>query len=93
VAALCAFGALFAICSSLHSWLVVAMHDDDRAPERVGFYYAANAVGRLFGTLLSGALFSAAAVSEAGLAACLYTSSAAVLAAAACTIGLAKRLT
>lgn len=93
VAALCAFGALFAICSSLHSWLVVAMHDDDRAPERVGFYYAANAVGRLFGTLLSGALFSAAAVSEAGLAACLYASSAAVLTAAACTISLAKRLT
>lgn len=88
LAALCVYGALFATASSLHSWLVVAMHDDDRNTERVGFYYAANAVGRLSGTLLSGAAFTAAASPHAGLAWCLFGSCALVLAAAAATVAL-----
>ena len=92
LSALCAFGALFAVTSSLHSWLVVATHDDARAPERLGFYYAANSVGRLGGTLLSGALFGAASLAEAGLAACLYASCAAAGVAAACTAVFSRRL-
>lgn len=87
-AVLCAYGALFAVTSSLHSWLVVAMHDDARATERVGFYYAANALGRLAGTAASGWLFGAAADRGDGLTACLWASCAAVCAAAVFTLPL-----
>ncbi|MGC6486598.1 MAG: organoarsenical effux MFS transporter ArsJ [Planctomycetota bacterium] len=86
---LCVYGALFAVASSLHSWLVVAIHDDARAAERVGFYYAANALGRLAGTAASGWLFGAAADRGAGLTACLWASCAAVCAATAFTLPLA----
>ena len=49
------FGLLFAINSSTHSFLVLAYSkDEDRVTMNVGFYYAANALGRLLGTLLSG---------------------------------------
>lgn len=53
-----AFGLVFAINSSLHSFLILAysQSDDDIALD-VGFYYAANAIGRLAGTLLSGLLY------------------------------------
>jgi MFS family permease len=68
---LCVYGVLFAITSSLHSWLVVSLHDDDRTAERVGFYYAANAVGRLVGTLLSGFLYAVSATPAEGLVRCL----------------------
>jgi MFS family permease len=93
--ALCVFGGLFAVTSSLHSWLVVALHDDHRGPERVGFYYAANAVGRLLGTALSGALFGAVAAHgdvDAGLAACLYAACVAACLAVACTSRLTRTL-
>ena len=58
VAGLLAFGVMFALTSSVHSYLVLAYStgDDDTALD-VGFYYSANAAGRLVGTLLSGALF------------------------------------
>lgn len=79
---LCVYGALFAVTSSLHSWLVVALDPDERTPERVGFYYAANALGRLLGTMASGWLFYCAASPANGLAACMLASSGAVLAAA-----------
>lgn len=81
---LCVYGVLFAITSSLHSWLVVSLHDDDRTAERVGFYYSANALGRLFGTLLSGYLYAASATPAEGLSHCLYASAIAV---ALATIG------
>ena len=44
--------------SSLHSYLILAYSksDDDVALD-VGFYYSANATGRLIGTLLSGVLY------------------------------------
>jgi MFS family permease len=58
VVGLAGYGALFALCSSVHSWLVLAIADGDSTVERVGFYYAANSVGRVGGLLLSGALFA-----------------------------------
>ena len=51
------FGFVFAINSSLHSFLIVAYAGSKKAAEDIGFYYAANAAGRLFGTFLSGLLF------------------------------------
>ena len=57
VVGLLAFGALFAINSSLHSWLILAFSQDERVTMDVGFYYMANAGGRLIGTLLSGLSF------------------------------------
>ncbi len=48
------FGAVFAVNSSLHSYLILAFTKDERAAMDVGFYYMANATGRLIGTLLSG---------------------------------------
>ena len=57
------FGFVFALNSSVHSYLVLAYSDADRAAMNVGFYYMANAGGRLLGTLLSGLLYQAAGVS------------------------------
>jgi hypothetical protein len=54
VAGLLAFGAIFAINSSLHSYLILAFTKSERVTMDVGFYYMANAGGRLIGTLLSG---------------------------------------
>lgn len=63
------FGVLFAINSSLHSYLIVSMADADGVSLDVGFYYMANAMGRLIGTVLSGWVFQLY-----GLAACLAIS-------------------
>ncbi len=57
VGGLVVFGVVFAMNSSLHSYLVLAYADDDEVALDVGFYYSANAAGRLVGTLLSGALY------------------------------------
>ena len=57
VAGLVVFGVVFAMNSSLHSFLVLAYADDDDVALDVGFYYSANAAGRLVGTLLSGVLY------------------------------------
>jgi predicted MFS family arabinose efflux permease len=65
------FGFAFAVISSLHSYLILAYAGSAKAAEDVGFYYAANAGGRLIGILLSGALTQAA-----GLAGCLWGSTA-----------------
>ncbi|WP_249218868.1 organoarsenical effux MFS transporter ArsJ [Falsirhodobacter algicola] len=54
VLGLLAFGALFAVNSSLHSYLILAFSRSERVTMDVGFYYMANAGGRLIGTLLSG---------------------------------------
>jgi predicted MFS family arabinose efflux permease len=56
-AGLALFGLAFAVNSSLHSYLILAYAGSERAAEDVGFYYAANAGGRLMGTLLSGLLY------------------------------------
>jgi predicted MFS family arabinose efflux permease len=64
------FGAVFAINSSLHSYLIVNYAKADGVSLDVGFYYMANAMGRLIGTLLSGWIYQ-----SEGLAACLWVSS------------------
>ena len=51
------FGVVFALNSSLHSYLILAYAGDDDVSMDVGFYYSANASGRLVGTLLSGLLY------------------------------------
>ena len=68
---LCVFGMLFAVNSSVHSYLVLAYAGSEKAAEDVGFYYAANAAGRCAGTLLSGLLYGLG-----GLAACLVAAGA-----------------
>ncbi|GGC10917.1 MFS transporter [Marinobacterium zhoushanense] len=73
------FGVLFAINSSLHSYLIVSLARADGVSLDVGFYYMANALGRLLGTLLSGWVFQAAGVGASGLAACLWISTALLL--------------
>jgi predicted MFS family arabinose efflux permease len=57
VGGLSLFGFAFAINSSVHSYLVLAYAGSEKAAEDVGFYYAANALGRFMGTLLSGLLY------------------------------------
>jgi len=57
VGGLVVFGVVFAINSSLHSYLILAYSDDDEVAMDVGFYYSANAAGRLVGTLLSGVMY------------------------------------
>jgi hypothetical protein len=71
VAGLALFGIPFAVNSSLHSYLILAYAGSEKAAEDVGFYYAANAMGRLAGILLSGALYQAG-----GMVACLAGSAA-----------------
>jgi len=66
VLGLAVFGLPFAVNSSLHSYLILAYAGSEKAAEDVGFYYAANAAGRLIGILLSGALYQIG-----GIVACL----------------------
>ena len=54
VVGLLAFGAVFAVNSSLHSYLILAFTRAERVTMDVGVYYMANAAGRLAGTVLSG---------------------------------------
>jgi hypothetical protein len=69
VVGLAAFGVVFAMNSSIHSYMVLAYTDAESVSLNVGFYYMANAAGRLVGTVLSGALFLIG-----GLQACLWCS-------------------
>jgi predicted MFS family arabinose efflux permease len=71
VTGLALFGMPFAVNSSLHSYLILAYAGSEKAAEDVGFYYAANAMGRLFGILLSGMLYQIG-----GMTACLVGSAA-----------------
>ncbi len=57
VAGLGLFGFVFAVNSSVHSYLILAYAGSEKAAEDVGFYYAANASGRFIGTLMSGLLY------------------------------------
>jgi len=68
VIGLLVFGGLFAVNSSLHSYLILAFTQDERVTMDVGFYYMANATGRLLGTVLSGASYQIG-----GLPLCLAT--------------------
>lgn len=86
VIGLAVFGILFAINSALHSFLIISHARRDGVSLDVGFYYMANAMGRLLGTVLSGWLFQAY-----GLAACLWVSSAFVALAAGLSLLLPAR--
>jgi MFS family permease len=70
------FGVAFAMNSAVHSYLILAYADDKKVAMSVGFYYMANACGRLAGTVLSGLLYQ-----WHGLTACLWTSAALLIAA------------
>ena len=76
------FGVAFALNSAVHSYLILVYAEGDKVAMNVGFYYMANAGGRLAGTVLSGALYE-----WQGLEACLWASTGFVLAA-----GLLTRL-
>jgi predicted MFS family arabinose efflux permease len=77
VTGLALFGLIFAVNSSVHSYLILTYTESDQAALNVGFYYMANAMGRLVGTLLSGVVFQ-----YGGLVACLWVSAGFVLVAA-----------
>jgi hypothetical protein len=80
------FGVAFAVNSSVHSYLIVAYAGSEKVAEDVGFYYAANAAGRLAGTLLSGLLYQAG-----GLSLCLLGSFVMLAASAAISLALPAR--
>ena len=88
VLGLIGFGVVFALNSSVHSYLILAYSDGDKVAMNVGFYYMANAGGRLVGTLLSGLLYQ-----WQGLVACLWASVAFVLAAGLLSLLLPTRVT
>lgn len=87
IVGLAVFGAVFAVNSSVHSYLIVSYSDQDKVALNVGFYYMANAAGRLAGTVLSGWLFQIY-----GLEGCLWASSAMLLAAGLLTLKLPQRM-
>ncbi len=88
VTGLLLFGVVFAINSSVHSFLIVNYAKEDGVSLDVGFYYMANALGRLLGTVLSGWVFQAA-----GLGACLWISSVFVGLAAGISLALPRHKT
>ena len=69
IVGLAAFGVIFAVNSAVHSYLILSYSQGDKVAMNVGFYYMANAAGRLVGTLLSGLLYQ-----WQGLTACLWAS-------------------
>lgn len=85
VLGLSVFGVVFAINSSLHSYLIVSYAAEDGVSLDVGFYYMANALGRLIGTVLSGWVYQVA-----GLAACLWISAIFIAAAALVSLWLPR---
>lgn len=80
------FGIVFALNSSVHSYLILAYSDGDKVAMNVGFYYMANAGGRLVGTLLSGVLFQVY-----GVVGCLWGSVAFAAAAGALSLFLPRK--
>jgi predicted MFS family arabinose efflux permease len=83
VTGLALFGIPFAVNSSLHSYLILAYAGSEKAAEDVGFYYAANAAGRLLGIILSGLLYQLA-----GMEGCLVGSAVMLLTCCAITFVL-----
>lgn len=88
VGGLAVFGAVFALNSAVHSYLILDYTDGDKVALNVGFYYMANAGGRLAGCLLSGALFQIL-----GLSGCLWGTFAFALAAALVALALPRTAT
>ncbi|MDX1352989.1 MAG: organoarsenical effux MFS transporter ArsJ [Thiomicrorhabdus sp.] len=79
------FALFFALNSAVHSYLIVSMANEDGASKDVGFYYMANAGGRLVGTVLSGYVYQAF-----GMEACLLFAVAFILASAALVLRVPK---
>ena len=77
------FAVVFALNSALHSYLILAYSEHDKVALNVGFYYMANAGGRLIGTILSGLTYQ-----FYGLQGCLWVSTAFVLLAAILSLKL-----
>jgi predicted MFS family arabinose efflux permease len=77
------FGVIFAVNSAVHSYLILAYSDHEKVSMNVGFYYMANAGGRLVGTVLSGLVYQGY-----GLEGCLWWSAGFVLVAALISFGL-----
>jgi predicted MFS family arabinose efflux permease len=86
IGGLTVFGILFAVNSSLHSYLIVSYARADGVSLDVGFYYMSNAAGRLVGTLLSGWVFQVY-----GLSACLWVSACMLAMATLLSLGLPRR--
>ena len=86
VGGLAVFGAIFALNSAVHSYLILDYTDGDKVALNVGFYYMANAGGRLIGCLLSGVLYQ-----TAGLAGCLWGAFGFAAVAAFVSLGLPTR--
>jgi MFS family permease len=88
VVGLILYGAVFALNSAVHSFLILDYADGDKVAMNVGFYYMANACGRLAGTVLSGALYQ-----WQGLDACLWASTCLLLAAGTISLLLPREVT
>lgn len=86
VIGLALFGIVFAINSAVHSFLILDYSDSDRVAMNVGFYYMANAGGRLTGTVLSGWIYQ-----THGLTGCLWWSVAFILMAGLLSLALPTR--
>jgi hypothetical protein len=85
VVGLLLFGAVFAVNSAIHSYLIVSYADADGVSLDVGFYYMSNAGGRLLGTILSGYVYQ-----SHGLAACLVVSTSMLVLAVAISLALPR---
>lgn len=79
------FGVFFAINSALHSYLIVSYAGEEGVSLDVGFYYMANALGRLLGTVLSGWVFQ-----SYGIGACLQISGFFIVLAALISLALPR---
>ena len=79
---------MFALNSAVHSFLILHYAEGDKVAMNVGFYYMANAAGRLAGTVLSGALYQ-----WHGLDACLWASVGLLLAAGTLSLLLPREVT
>ncbi len=88
VGGLIPFGVAFAMNSAVHSYLILAYADNDKVAMNVGFYYMANACGRLAGTVLSGVIYQ-----WQGLTACLWASAGFVIAAGLLSLMLPSEAT
>jgi MFS family permease len=83
IAGLSVFGFVFAVNSSIHSYLILALTDTDQVALNVGFYYMANAAGRLGGTVLSGLAYQ-----QAGIVGCLLVAAGLLVLAGIFTLAL-----
>ncbi len=87
ISGLLVFAIVFAVNSSLHSYLIVSYARADGASLDVGFYYMANALGRLLGTVLSGWVYQ-----QAGLVGCLWVATGLIIFAALFSMGLVRSI-